>query len=402
MRLLPCPLHGDNRPTVPLVAFFLASFAWNYGLGMTYVVVPLYAHSQGLAGVEIGLLFSTPVLAQVVFNLLGGAWTDRVGGRRIMLASCWLLAGGALELAVAQGFWMLFAGQSLLVLARATYWPATWALATELPGVRSVQLGRLNSTTNFGQIVGTSSAGFILAAAGFVPSFLTLAAMGIAAFGLGLATREPPRKATEPGLSVFAGYRKLLRQRIMFYAMMCAYLSALPFSLAMSFYPLMLKDYGFAEQPSGLIIALRAVGAIGAGLLLARFVKSGPASLAPVVAGLSVALSVGLLPLVKHAAPIAAWMLIAGVGSSVMTLYFQITMSEISTLAQRGSALALGGFGWGLSHLSTPLAMGWCTDHYSMATGFYVLGAFAALWTIAIAVLRPWAFASLPAGSKSI
>jgi MFS family permease len=377
---------------VPLLAFFLASFAWNYGLGMTYVVVPLYAHSQGLSGVEIGTLFSLPVFAQVVFNLLGGAWTDRVGGRRIMLASCWLLAGGALELVFAHGFWMLFAGQLLLVLARATYWPATWALASELPGVRSVQLGRLNSTTNFGQIVGTASAGFILAAAGFTPSFLTLAAMGLAAYALGLASREPARKGADRERSVFAGYRELLRLRIMFYAMMCAYLSALPFSLAMSFYPLLLKDYGFGEQSSGLIIALRAVGAIGAGLLLARFVKSGPASLAPVIAGLSVALSVGLLPLINHAAPISVMMFVSGVGSSVMTLYFQITMSEISTQAQRGSALALGGFGWGLSHLSTPLAMGWFADRFSMASGFYVLGAFAVVWTMVIAVLRPWAF----------
>ena len=392
MRLFPRTMHGDNRPTVPHLAFFLASFAWNYGLGMTYVVVPLYAHSQGLSGVEIGLLFSMPVFAQVVFNLLGGAWTDRVGGRRIMLASCWLLVGGALELLFAHGFWLLFAGQLLLVLARATYWPATWALASELPGLRSVQLGRLNSTTNFGQIVGTSSAGFILAAWGFNPSFLTLAGMGFAAFVLGLATRGPARKAGVHAGGVFDGYRELLRLRIMFYAMMCAYLSALPFSLAMSFYPLLLKEYGFAEQASGLLIALRAVGAIGAGLLLARFVKSGPASLAPVIAGLGVAVSVGLLPLVNHAAPIAAWMLIAGMGSSVMTLYFQITMSEISSQAQRGSALALGGFGWGLSHLSTPLAMGWFADRFDMATGYYVLGAFAVVWTMLIGMLRPWAF----------
>lgn len=359
---------------------------------MTYVVVPLYAHSQGLTGVEIGTLFSMPVFGQVIFNLLGGAWTDRVGGRRIMLSSCWLLSGGALGLNFAQGFWMLFAGQFLLVLARATYWPATWALASEMPGIRSVQLGRLNSTTNLGQIAGTASAGFLLAAAGYTPSFLTLAAMGFAGFVFGLASREAPRKAGH-ARSLFAGYAELLRMRIMFYAMMCAYLSALPFSLSFSFYPLLLREYGFAEQSSGLIIALRAVGAIGAGLLLARFVKSGPASLSPVIAGVSVALSVGLLPLVNHAAPIAAWMLVAGIGSSLMTLYFQIMMSEISSQAQRGSALALGGLGWGMSHLTTPLALGWLSDHVGVASGFYVLGGFAVLWTIAIAALRHWAFA---------
>ena len=37
--------------------FFLASFTWNYGLGMTWLVVPLYAYSKGLSGAEIGLVF---------------------------------------------------------------------------------------------------------------------------------------------------------------------------------------------------------------------------------------------------------------------------------------------------------------------------------------------------------
>ncbi len=78
----------------------------------------------------------------------------------------------------ARGFWMLFTGQVLLVLARATFWPATWSLASELPGERTTQMGRLNAFTNVGQIAGTVSAGFILAIAGFTASFLTLAAMG--------------------------------------------------------------------------------------------------------------------------------------------------------------------------------------------------------------------------------
>ena len=57
--------------------FFLASFTWNYGLGMTYVVVPLYAHHLGLSGAQIGTLFSTPVLIQMAVNLAGGAYADR-------------------------------------------------------------------------------------------------------------------------------------------------------------------------------------------------------------------------------------------------------------------------------------------------------------------------------------
>ena len=35
-------------------AFFVASLAWNLGLGMTWLAVPLYAASQGLSNAEIG------------------------------------------------------------------------------------------------------------------------------------------------------------------------------------------------------------------------------------------------------------------------------------------------------------------------------------------------------------
>jgi hypothetical protein len=39
---------------LPHLPFFLASLAWNYGLGMTYVVLPRYARAQGQMDQKIG------------------------------------------------------------------------------------------------------------------------------------------------------------------------------------------------------------------------------------------------------------------------------------------------------------------------------------------------------------
>ena len=162
---------------------------------------------------------------------------------------------------------------------------------------------------------------------------------------------------------------------------------------------MLLKEFGFASQSSGVLIALRAVGAIAAGLVAARFVSTGATSWSPVIAGAAVALSVGLVPVVNHALAISVLMLVVGFGAGVMTLYFQVTMAEFANPAERGSAMALGGFGWGFSHLSTPLAMGYLADHVGLAVGFYLLGAFAMCWTLMIALLRPWAFGrARPAG----
>lgn len=372
--------------------FFLASLVWNLGLGMTWLVVPLYAAAQGLSNAQIGTLFSLPVFAQVGLNLVGGAYTDRVGGRRIMLASCWIVALSALWFMAAEGFWMLLAGQVLLVLGRAAFWPATWAMASELPGNRGIELGRLNAVTNLGQIAGGVLCGFLLAATSFHTTFLALAATGFIAFCAGLVTHATPRRAQGTARHVLAAYGPLLRQRIIHYSIFCAYISALPFSLSMSFYPLLLARFGYGEEVTGLLVALRAAGAIGAGLIAARFVRTGPDTPWPVICAVAVAAGVGLLPALNHVAPIGLWMLVCGLGSGAMTLYFQLTIAEASRPEERGAALALGGLGWSASHLSTPLIMGFLADQYGLVAGFYALGALALGAALLIAWMRRWAF----------
>src|SRR3979409_2695412 len=148
---------------------------------------------------------------------------------------------------------MLIAGQVILVLSRAAFWPATWAMASELPGARGVQLGRLNAVTNVGQIAGTGLSGFLIAGAGFTWTFGTLVAIGTAAFCAGLGTRAAPPKPPTKDRHLLAGYLPLLRRRIIGYSTLGAYLSALPFSLSISFYPLLLAHYSYGEAASGVL-----------------------------------------------------------------------------------------------------------------------------------------------------
>jgi MFS family permease len=386
---------------VPRLYFFVASAVWNFGLGMTWLLVPLYGHSQGLSNGQIGALFALPVFAQAPLNLVGGAYTDRIGGRPIMLTSCWATVTAGLWFTIAEGFWMLLVGQLVLIVSRAAFWPATWAMATELPGGRGIQLGRLNAITNVGQIAGAGLSGVFLAHLGFDATFRILAATGVLAFVFGLGTRmtHVPKPMRH---HILAPYIPLLRKPIIRYSMFCAYLSALPFSLSVSFYPLLLAHYGYGEESSGVLVALRAVGAIGAGLIAARFVRTGPATLWPVFCGIAVAIAVGLLPTINHAAPIGLWMLVVGAASGAMTIYFQLTISEASGLEVRGAALALGGLGWSVSHLSTPLIMGLLADRFGIVAGFYAIGALSLACAVGIGFMRSWAFAaSAPAHRPS-
>jgi hypothetical protein len=56
----------------------------------------------------------------------------------------------------------------------------------------------------------------------------------------------------------------------------------------------------------------------------------------------------------------------------------------------RGSAMALAGMGWSLSHVSIPILMGGLRDSYGIHQAFYILGAGALAFAFAIPLLQRW------------
>jgi len=385
--MTPSPAHAGIR------AFFAGAFSWNMGLGMTHILIPLYADYLGYSGVAIGSLVALPVLVQIAFNLLGGAWTDRVGGKRLALASAVAFGVAGVVFVFASTFAALLLAQLCVIVSRAMFWPATWSLGSQLPGDRGAQLGRLNSTTNAGQIIGTIVAGLALAHFGFATGFWLVAVFGGAlSFALLGAFAAPAPRATATPPPIFAAYAALARRPSIWFAIMCAYVSALPFSLSFSFYPLLLVSQGFASDGAGWMLAVRAVGSVFAGATAARYVRKVSGRAVPFATALVVALSVLLVAASDRAVPIGALLFLVGFGSGVMTLYFQLLISELSAAETRGSALALGGLGWGLSHLTTPLIMGALKDSLGIEAAFYAMGAIALAWAAALPPMQAWAF----------
>src|SRR3977135_976104 len=245
--------------------FFSSGFSWNFALGMTQLLIPLFARELGYSGVAIGSLIALPIIVQMIFNLIGGAWTDRLGGMNISLVAFVATEAAGTMFAASSSFAGLFAAQIMMIVARAVYWPASWTLVSQLPGERSSLMGTLNAITSFGQIAGTVCAGMIIAGWGFGAGFWTVAAMGVASFALGLAFRYAPPARGKAPLPLLAGYRMLLGRRSIYYGVMCAYISALPFFLRVSFYPILLIEQGFGSAAAGWRVGRRARGWWGGG-----------------------------------------------------------------------------------------------------------------------------------------
>jgi MFS family permease len=370
-------------PPRALAPFFSSTFFWNLALGMSHVLIPLYAYHLGFSGVAIGTLVSAPVVAQLGFNLVGGVWTDRVGGKRLALISSAMIAISGLVYAFASSYAVLLFAQLCIIVSRSIYWPATWSIGSLLPGDRSTQMGRLNSITSAGQIVHL----------GFRAGFIALAVFGGVVAGALMATfAAPAHRPPVTAQPILATYRTLARRPAIWFGLATAYLAGLPFSLSFSFYPILLVAQGFSSDEAGWMIALRALGAVGAGVTAARFVRKVTARSIPVGAGAATALTVGLIAVFTHAAPISACLFLVGLASGVLTLYFQLLASEISTLETRGATLAIAGLGWGLSHLTTPMIMGVLADGLGIHAAFRVFGAGVMVLALGLAPLHAWAF----------
>jgi NNP family nitrate/nitrite transporter-like MFS transporter len=87
------------------------AFTVCFAVWMMFGVTGIPIRTQlGLDSTQFGLLSATPVLSGAVFRLPLGVWTDRFGGRRIMLA---VLVGCAVPLfvsAFATAYWQLLLG----------------------------------------------------------------------------------------------------------------------------------------------------------------------------------------------------------------------------------------------------------------------------------------------------
>jgi predicted MFS family arabinose efflux permease len=288
------------------------------------------------------------------------------------------------------------AAQLLMVTARAMYWPATWSLVTQLPGNAGTQMGRLNGATNGGQIAGTAAGGFIIAEAGFYYGFGAMAATSFAALLLNHMYRQATVPARAPGAPMFTVYRRLIGKRTIRYSVLCAYISALPVSLSFSFYPILLVEQGLDSDTTGALISLRGAGAVAAGFVTGYLTKYVRGVAIPLVSAIVVGISVALAAAVPQAALIGFFLFALGAGSAIMTLYFQMLISLVSAKETRGSAMALGSLGWGISHLTTPMAMGLFKDYVGIHVAFYIMGGFTLVCGLALVPLQRWAFATEP------
>ena len=81
------------------------------GFGMVAPILGRYADRFGASGFQVGMLFASFSLAQMIFAPILGRWSDRIGRKPVIVISLLGTAVGSFITGAAGALWVLFAGR---------------------------------------------------------------------------------------------------------------------------------------------------------------------------------------------------------------------------------------------------------------------------------------------------
>ncbi len=303
------------------------------GFGIVMPVLPFWAREFGADATTLGLLQSSYAAAQLVFAPLWGRLSDRVGRRRVLLATIAGTALALLGLGLARSLVGLFVARILAGAFAANVSVASAYISDVTPASeRTRWMGMLGASFGVGFVLGPALGGLLAPYGTAVPM---LAAAGLAAVNFGFALlrlTEPTRHGARESEGRLAALRDPLVRRLVF--------TNLAFSLAVTqletlFAFFMLDRFGWnAREVAWVLVAMALVmgGIQGGGMraLSARFAER------TLVGAGSLILAFGFLgvPLPASVALLLLPLFLAAAGRAIA----QPALQSLASLAARPEA----------------------------------------------------------------
>jgi MFS family permease len=305
--------------TQSLLPVGLISLVFNLGGGLTSAALPLYARELGADYRDLGLIGASHGIAFALLTVPLGRASDRLGRRRLLLFSTLAVGAAAAVYLLATHVPGLIAGKLLEALGWAAFWPALEAWVAESFGRRAgTAIGVGYGAYAAAYVVGTSTAGFVIEAAGVRIPFAMYLGTALATLPLVLVlTRRDAAPDPHPG-GAPAGWtpgpdpeaNSARQQRALAYATGFVYVFGLGTVLA--FLPVYAVDRGLSPRAVGLLLAgywmARLLSAFNAGRLSDRWGRR-----AILVPALSLSAAAALL-MAMPAGPAALFVGTAGLG----------------------------------------------------------------------------------------
>jgi len=357
------------------------------GFGIVVPILGRYAERFGANGLQVGLMFASFSIAQMVFAPILGRISDKVGRKPVIVFSLIGTAVGSFVTGAAGALWVLFLGRILDGASGASVAVAQGAVADIAPPEQRARLmGMLGAAFGVGFVVGPALGGLAALGGPHVPFYLagTIAAINAVAAMIRLPETKPDTShitekhqrgsALSPALKRFA---------------LVGFLSMLGFAgFEATFSIWGQKQFGFTEGSASIVFVFVGVTlvAVQGGLIGPLTEKLGSRKLLRI--GLSL-VAVGLLLLgFTTTWPmlfVALFLLSLGQGMSGPS--GGALVAELAPVERRGEAIGYQQSTAAFGRVAGPVVAGALFDHVGISAPFLVSGilivfAVGSVWSI--------------------
>jgi MFS family permease len=354
-----------------LFPFFALYLTRKFGVGMT----------------EVGVLFAVFSLSGFISTTIGGALTDRLGRKGIVIFSLIASSVSAVSMGLVPSFSAFFVLAMTVGILSDLAGPAHNAMVADiLPEEQRAQgYGIIRVAFNLSVTIGPVIGG-LLATRSYLALFLADAIISLITATLVwrfMPETKPERKAGEPQESMagtFGGYFRVLRDLPFLLFMGTCILMTLVYMNMNTTLGVYLRDaHSVPEAGYGYILSLNAAMVVLFQFWITRRIEKRPPLLMMALGTALYAIGFGMYGFVSTYVFFLLAMVIITIGEMIVAPVGQALVARFAPEEMRGRYMAVFGYSWGISFMIGPYLAGVVLDNFDPRFLWYAAGIIGAL-----------------------
>ncbi len=342
------------------------------GGALLYPFFALYFTSRFEVGMtQVGFLFALYAVSSFAGQLIGGALSDRIGRRTLLIFSLVTTSTSSLLMGIVESVTLFYALAIFVGVFVESGQPARQAIVADLlpEEKRAEGYAIIRVAFNLATAIGPAIGGFV-ASRSYLALFVADAVISlIAAFivwRLMPETKPEPveGEADESFASSFGGYGKVLRDRLFVLFLLAGMLVGLVGMNLFTTLGVYLRDtFDMPEQGYGLLLAMNAMLVVVFQIPVGRRAERYPPMIAMGIGSALYGIGFGMFAFVSTVALFAAAMFVLTVGEMMIVPVSQAVVARLAPEAMRGRYMAIYGMSWSLPIAVGPLLAGLVMDN---------------------------------------
>jgi MFS family permease len=375
----------------------LITFVDRVGGAMLFPFFALYLTKKFEIGMtQVGVLFAAFSVSSFIGSMLGGALTDRLGRKSIIIFGLVASSLSTLAMGLVNTYEAFFMIAIFVGILTDTAGPARQAMVADiLPEPKRAQgYGVLRVAFNLSVVIGPAIGG-LLAARSYMVLFVSDAVISLITAALVFRFIPETRPETSPNApqesvaGSFSGYFRVLRDTAFILFLGASMLMTITYINLNTTLGVFLRDtHGVPEAGYGWLLSLNAAMVVLFQFPITRRIENQQPLLMMAAGTLLYAIGFAMYGFVSVYSLFALAMVIITIGEMIVAPMGQALVAKFAPEDMRGRYMAIFGFSWSIPFAVGPILAGFILDNYDPRWLWYFAGGIGLLAVLGFLALQ--------------